>query len=236
MNENPSPTIEPASPTTPPPDLGRGSGAPAVDGGSSPQTERATAHGAVYVNLAERDARRIADTHPESSVAARVCFEELLFEANTRQSMTFELADGTLAAKARISRRTVLRIKPLLAELRLASYRSAKVKGSNPPTIWKLTPSVIPSPYSAKNAARGCDNPSDLSQPPRCDKSQPPSVAHAEYSPSGAIQAPRGGLYKKGLHAARRGPVTAPAARACRIEVKPVPGQPGRVIIGRGGA
>ena len=166
-----------------------------------------------WVALSGRDVLRIADRHPETFTTALACWIQLLLESSRNFSLTFDLADATLAARSCVHRRTVLRVKLLLEGLGLASYISTRIKGlKNPPTKWTLTPSAMPF-----QGAAICDTRRTVSHTSLCDLSHTPSVSHEETTPTGNKQPRRGVVNTKrnGAHVPFRGtPGGAPDGRA----------------------
>lgn len=194
MDSNPSNNL----PThTPPDDPGGVPSAPGVEGGIPSKKYNpgwiAVAWGA--------DFKRIADRHPESYASACAVLLALLYESSKAEirSLIFTIPDETLARMACVHRRTILNIKPLLAEMGLASYRSIKVKGfRNPPTEWELFPSVCP--FKDKGVVYALHIPDAHTPDPSslCAIAHTPCDAHEE-TPSGGTKLPRRGSYKNKL-------------------------------------
>ena len=191
MNSNPSNDL----PTpTPPDDPGGVPSAPGVDGGI-PAKKYTPAWIAVAYGA---DFKRIADAHPECYPSIAVTYLALLHESSKKQNRATRLVipDQTLARQACVSLRTIQNVKPLLAELGLAAYRSNRVKGlRNPPTEWELFPSVIPFKDKGGVYAMHIPDAHTTDHSSLCALAHTPCDAHEE-TPSGGTKLPRRGSLK----------------------------------------
>lgn len=117
-----------------------------------------------WTAVGDADYDLIRRRRPDCAATVFAVWYVLAREARARRSLKFSLADAIVADRACCARRTAIKARLALAELRLLRFRQKRSpRLGNEPTEYELCPSVLP--------VRG-------GRPPCATVAQPPCASH----------------------------------------------------------
>lgn len=98
-----------------------------------------------WTAICDADLDRICNSYPENSGALFAVWYVLLRDARDKRSLEIQLSDAILADRVKVSRRTVIKMRKLLAEAGLLTCHQKKSAATgNEATTYVLTPTVSP--------------------------------------------------------------------------------------------
>ena len=179
----------------------------------------------IFFPIDSYDLDKITREHPECAPSIVALWVTLMREASYMRSLKVTMGDGVAADRAKLSRRTVVAIKPWFTVLGLATFRSERANGSKRqlPTVWVLTPTTAPLGVKDPCAMGEC-----IAHGTREQRMRVSPDAQALTPPSGGLyQSPHGRGGNNNSDSARvprRGGNKPPAGRAekGKAEFKPV--------------